>query len=84
MMHPSVAYTLMLSTALVFASAKELLADDSRSTTTAKERLASKAADPQRLNDCKVPKAKQDSNHPRPDDCAHLQSPQKVKPEPRN
>lgn len=36
---------------------------------TAKERLANKAADAQRLNDCKIPFEQRDPDHPRPDDC---------------
>lgn len=39
---------------------------------TAKERLVSKAVDPQRLNDCKVPVELRDANRPRPDDCRKM------------
>jgi hypothetical protein len=41
--------------------------------TTAKERLVNKAADPQRVDDCKVPEAKRDAGRARPLDCPHLQ-----------
>jgi hypothetical protein len=37
---------------------------------TGKERLGSKAADPQRVNDCKVPPALRDPAQPRPTACA--------------
>ena len=40
--------------------------------TTAKERLAGKAADPLRINHCKLPKAKRNADRLRSDDCAHL------------
>jgi hypothetical protein len=38
---------------------------------TGKERLSSKAADQQRVNDCKVPAAKRNGSQ-RPADCPHL------------
>ena len=37
---------------------------------TGKERLGSKASDPQRVNDCKVPLALRDPRRPRPAACA--------------
>jgi hypothetical protein len=37
---------------------------------TGKERLGSKAADPQRVNDCKVPPELRDPARPRPTTCA--------------
>ncbi|MEM7044923.1 MAG: hypothetical protein AAF543_19120 [Pseudomonadota bacterium] len=39
---------------------------------TAKERLGSKAADPQRVNDCNVPADKRNLDRVRPSDCSHL------------
>ena len=36
---------------------------------TGKERLASKAADAQRVNDCKVPPGRRDPARPRPTEC---------------
>jgi len=39
---------------------------------TGKERLTGKAADQQRVNDCKVPPDKR-GNSARPDDCSHIQ-----------
>ena len=44
--------------------------------TTAKERLVSKAADPQRVDDCKVPEAKRDADETRSTDCPHLRDPE--------
>ncbi len=41
--------------------------------TTAKERLVNKAADPQRVNDCKVPAEKRSQQQTRPSDCRHLE-----------
>ncbi|MGH1477889.1 MAG: hypothetical protein ACRBM6_04040 [Geminicoccales bacterium] len=63
--------------AITMALQSDPLAEDRRQAeraaiTTAKERLASKAADSQRVNDCKVPKAKRNADRPRSDDCAHL------------
>ncbi|NJO38203.1 MAG: hypothetical protein HC871_12070 [Rhizobiales bacterium] len=40
--------------------------------TTAKERMVDKAADRQRVDDCKVPEAERDTAHDRPDDCRHV------------
>lgn len=37
---------------------------------TGKERLGSKASDPQRVDDCKVPPELRDPTRPRPADCA--------------
>ena len=41
---------------------------------TAKERLSGKAADGQRVNDCKVPKEARGAST-RPDDCGHIKAP---------
>jgi hypothetical protein len=41
--------------------------------TTAKERLVNKAADPQRVNDCKVPAERRGQQQARPSDCPHLE-----------
>ena len=41
--------------------------------TTAKERLVNKAADPQRVNDCKVPSEKRDAERRRPSACLYLE-----------
>ena len=43
---------------------------------TAKERLGGKAADAQRVNDCKVPKKDRGAST-RPDDCGHIKRPAK-------
>jgi len=45
---------------------------------TGKERMQGKWADPQRVNDCKVPEEKRgDSN--RPDDCSHIKERPKIR-----
>ncbi len=62
-------FSILLSASL---SAEDNIDKDSPSVATAKERLVSKAADPQRLNDCKVPIEQRDPNHPRPDDCQSM------------
>ncbi len=41
---------------------------------TLKERLGSKASDPQRVNDCKVPLGER-GDSTRPDDCNHIKRP---------
>lgn len=50
-------------------SADDQTDGDRSATKTAKERLVNKAADAQRVNDCKVPIKQRDLDHPRPDDC---------------
>lgn len=61
-----------------------LLADDHPSDgraaiKTAKERLVNKAADAQRLNDCKVPPEQRDADHPKPDDCRHITEAERIR-----
>ena len=43
--------------------------NSAKATRTVKERLSTKAADPQRVDDCKVPAALRDPTRPRPTDC---------------
>jgi len=44
---------------------------------TGKERMQGKWADPQRVNDCKVPEEKRGDSR-RPDDCSHIKQPPKT------
>ena len=44
---------------------------------TGKERMQGKWADPQRVNDCKVPEEKR-GDSTRPDDCSHIKQPPKA------
>lgn len=70
MRHSMVAWSWLFSILLsVSSSAEGDISKVSPSVATAKERLVNKAADPQRLNDCKVPIEQRDPGHPRPDDC---------------
>ena len=69
------------ATAAVVALAGSAGAADPKSTQapqalplTAKERLSGKAADAQRVNDCKVPKEARGTST-RPDDCKHIKAP---------
>ncbi len=64
----SVAALLMVG--LAAASAAPLAADPTPAK-TAKERLTGKAADEQRVDDCKVPVAQRGDSR-RPADCAHI------------
>jgi hypothetical protein len=68
----------LLSVPMLLSS--PLAADDQRdreqaAVKTAKERLVSKAADAQRINDCKVPIEQRDADQPRPDDCKTISEP---------
>lgn len=63
---------LMMMGALGAAEDKAL--EGRESVTTAKERLVNKAADPQRVNDCKVPAEKRNADRQRADNCPHLQN----------
>lgn len=65
------AFVLMTSAEALHAAEDEAL-DGREAVTTAKERLVNKAADPQRVNDCKVPEAKRDVGSDRSGDCPHL------------
>jgi hypothetical protein len=56
---------ILLSAALAAADRDDR---DQAAVKTAKERLVSKAADAQRVDDCKVPVELRDADHPRPDD----------------
>jgi hypothetical protein len=53
-------------------AAEDQALEGREATTTAKERLVNKAADTQRVDDCKVPEAKRDADRARPADCRHL------------
>lgn len=55
------------------AAAEDETREGRGAVTTAKERLVNKAADPQRVDDCKVPEAKRDAKHRRASDCPHLE-----------
>ena len=61
---------LTMAGALSAAEDEALLGRES--VTTAKERLVNKAADPQRVNDCKVPTESRDADDQRSSDCPHL------------
>ena len=45
--------------------------NNGQSMQTVKERLSTKAADPQRVDDCKVPLAQRDPSRPRPTKCGN-------------
>ena len=64
---------LTLSIAGPPSAAEDRALEGREAVTTAKERLINKAADPQRVNDCKVPPAKRDGARARPSACPHLQ-----------
>lgn len=49
------------------SSADDRVDQEKPAVKTAKERLVSKAADPQRMDDCKVPQERRDPDRPRPD-----------------
>lgn len=73
-MRVPLASVLMLLTVTATPNAAEDKALKGREdVTTAKERLVNKAADPQRVNDCKVPIKKRDAARNRSDACPHLQ-----------
>ncbi|MDH3663864.1 MAG: hypothetical protein OEU92_28260 [Alphaproteobacteria bacterium] len=53
-------------------AAEDKAREGRQAVTTAKERLVNKAADPQRVNDCKVPAEKRSADRRRSGDCPHL------------
>lgn len=71
--NPFFAGLIVLLAAGSLASAEDEALEGRDAVTTAKERLVNKAADSQRVNDCKVPEAKRDAKHRRASDCPHLE-----------
>ena len=68
---------------LVFAAAGSAAAEEPKpepvkaKVLTGKERMQGKWADPQRVNDCKVPEEKR-GDSTRSDDCSHIKQPPKT------
>lgn len=62
-----------MATTGLLSAAEDTALDGREDVTTAKERLVNKAADPQRVDDCKVPEGKRNADKARPSDCPHLE-----------
>ena len=82
-MRPSalIAGLIILTAAWHLSAAEDEALKGREAVTTAKERLVNKAADPQRVDDCKVPEAKRDAGETRSIDCPHLRNPGGAKAE---
>ncbi len=63
----------VLAMAGAVSAAEDKALEGREAVTTAKERLVNKAADPQRVDDCKVPAEKRSARRERSSDCPHLQ-----------
>ena len=74
----SAAASLLVFAAAGFAAAAQQKPEPVKTKVlTGKERMQGKWADPQRVNDCKVPEEKR-GDSTRPDDCSHVKQPPKT------
>ena len=70
-MQPKIlAHLIFLLVGYACAEASDGSRNSPQETQTVKERLSTKATDPQRVDDCKVPLARRNPSRPRPTDCS--------------